>query len=348
MLLFSSMHGQRPILKTREHISSISHEHEQQLFELWQELPIAHASAGTESGYKCVADACSGEVMSLGAARKHVEKKHMKTGEQSCEACSFFDAGDMPHKKHNPAKCSERKQWYAFWEENVLETENIYQCKLPGCSETPLEKEAIMKHVAQHCEGMHLCILAITFLSCKISRQSMVDTNHANSLKHREMAYLHPKWELHVSFPNGSYVCALHAMRKLSVKSMMRHILSMGHPSQVLQTDMNVPLCEVCAYFAQIQGTTGIIPADQYHLVSSEHTRYVQTKVDWIEFAPHCEQNKSSALCALPNKCSRLMGFKSIFTAIRGMLKLGLFDFGSHKLSAIELMQYRRMMIWNV
>ena len=54
----------------------------------------------------------------------------------------FLGAGRMPHKKHNPAKCSEHKKWHAFWTENVLETENTYQCKLLGCSETPLEKEA--------------------------------------------------------------------------------------------------------------------------------------------------------------------------------------------------------------
>ena len=30
--------------------------------------------------------------------------------------------------------------------------------RLPGCSETPLEKEAMAKHVTQHCQGMHWII----------------------------------------------------------------------------------------------------------------------------------------------------------------------------------------------
>ena len=37
-------------------------------------------------------------------------------------------------------------------------------------------------------------------------------------------------------------------------------------------------------------------------------------------------RTSSSALCALPNKCSRLRGSKSIFTVIRGMLNLGLWE----------------------
>ena len=212
----------------------------------------------------------------------------------------FLGAGRMPHKKHNPAKCSEHKKWHAFWTENVLETENTYQCKLLGCSETPLEKEAMAKHVAQHCEGMHLCIPCNYFAILQDLPPVMVDTTRANSLKHREMAYLHPKRGFHVSFSIGSYVCALHAIRKQSVKPNDATHTQYGTPfTGAPPTDTNVPLCEVCTYFAQIQGTTGIIPADEYHLVSSEHTRYVQTKVDWIEFALHCEQNKfKCTLCA--------------------------------------------------
>ena len=98
------------------------------------------------------------------------------------------------------ARWPRNREKSSFEEEEEKEEEG----RLPGCSETPLEKEAMTKHVTQHCQGMHLCIPCNYFAILQEFPPVMVDTTHANSLKHREMAYLHPKRELHVSFSIGS------------------------------------------------------------------------------------------------------------------------------------------------